>query len=183
MPNWRRSSVAGGSYFFTVVTHRRMRLFRRADFRDTLGAVLRECRERWPFDTDAIVLLPDHLHVMWTLPAGDFDYSRRWAWIKKEVTVRIREQCRQAGVLPPTRLWQAKFWEHTVRDEEDYRRHLDYVHYNPVKHRLVSCPWQWPWSSFHRHVAAGTYERNWACGPRADEVRQQIESMNVTVGE
>lgn len=122
-----------------------------------------------PFETVAMVLLPEHIHAIWTLPAADRDYSKRWGWIKKEFTKAWllagggeQSQCgcrrreRRRGV------WQRRFWEHTIRDEEDLESHFDYIHYNPVKHGWVKSPRDWPYSSFHRWVAAGHYAIDWA---------------------
>ena len=117
------------------------------------------------FDIDAIVILPDHIHTIWTLPSGDVDYSGRWGRIKRYFSVgcvdvdnalsQSRLQKREKAV------WQRRFWEHTIRDEEDWRRHMDYIHYNPVKHGLVASPGQWPYSSFGRYVKKGWYEPHW----------------------
>ena len=116
------------------------------------------------------MLLPDHFHAMWTLPAGDSAYSRRLGWLKKTFTQRwlaagghelaVSEGKRRDGRRG---VWQPKFWEHTLRDQDDFNEHLNYIHYNPVKHGLVQCPHQWPWSSFQKWVNRGAYERNWQC--------------------
>ncbi len=126
---------------------------------------------RYPVDVVAIVLLPDHLHALWTLPAADDRYSMRWNWIKREFTrawlaLGGVEQPRQASRRRERRrgIWQRRFWEHTIRDGADLEAHFDYIHYNPVKHRLVRRPRDWPWSSFHRWVLAGHYDINWAAG-------------------
>lgn len=171
MPNYRRAHVPGGTFFFTVVTHRRRRLFHVEMNRTLLGNGIRECQRDWPFEINAIVLLPDHLHSIWTLPSGDADYSGRWSVIKKNFTARFLasggQDCQvSAGKRRERRrgIWQRPFWEHTIGDEEDYESHFDYVHFNPVKHKLVECPSQWGPSSFHRWVKAGVYPNNWACG-------------------
>ena len=168
MPDYRRPRVPGGTYFFTVVTHRRIKLFSNAHARTLLGNVLRRCAQNRPFSMDAIVLLPDHLHAIWTLPSGDADYSGRWSWIKHEFTrlwlegfgreTRLsvgRQRERRRGV------WQPRFWEHTIETDDDFERHFDYLHYNPVKHGLVASPGDWLWSSFHRWVRAGVYPPDW----------------------
>ncbi len=168
MADYRRSRIEGGTYFFTVVTHGRSPLFADVSARELLGDKLRECREAWPFEIDAIVLLPDHLHAIWTLPRGDSDYGQRWAWIKKEFTKAwlaaggaeqpVSEVRRDRG---DRGVWQPRFWEHAVEDEHDFDRHFDYVHYNPVKHGLASSPADWPHSSFRRWVARGVYDEHW----------------------
>lgn len=157
MADYRRYFVPGGTYFLTLVTEGRARLFDDPRARRMLGDVMRACRARYPVDVVAIALLPDHLHTIWSLPAGNDRYSLRWRWIKREFTrawlvtgggeqVRnaSRERERRRGV------WQRRFWEHTIRDENDLGAHFDYIHFNPVKHALVRRPRVWPWSSFHR---------------------------------
>ncbi len=147
MADYRRWHVPGGTYFFTLVTYRRSRFLTTPFARTILGEILRESRSRWPFQTLATVLLPDHLHAIWALPPGDDRYSTRWGWVKKEFTKRwlagggmersvsrARETRRRRGV------WQPRFWEHTLRDEQDLERHFDHIHYNPVKHGLVVSP-------------------------------------------
>jgi putative transposase len=170
MADYRRAFVPGGSFFFTVVTERRAPIFRDDTARRFLGAAFRECRHRWPFRLDALVLLDDHLHAMWTLPPNDTRYSARWGFIKKEFTktwlaAAGYEQPRSNSRLNQRRrgVWQRRFWEHTLRDENDYARHFDYVHYNPVKHGYVERVRDWPHSTFHRWVNQGVYALNWGC--------------------
>ncbi len=168
MSKYRRNYVPGATYFFTVVTHQRRALFADATARRLLGMIMRSSLHRFPANIAAIVLLPDHIHTIWTLPAGDSDYSRRWAWIKKEFT---RQWLANGGTEEPAsasrqrerrhNVWQRRFWEHTIRDEEDFQAHFDYIHYNPVKHGLVQSPGDWLWSSFHRYVRLGYYTPTW----------------------
>ncbi len=101
------------------------------------------------------VVLPDHLHCVWTLPEGDMDYSGRWREIKKRFAKRL-------PASEPRGIWQKRYWEHMIRDARDYRAHIDYVHFNPVKHGLAEHPAAWPHSSFLRAVAAGMYTADWA---------------------
>ena len=168
MADYRRCYVPGGSFFFTVVTERRAAILGNDRARDLLRAALRDCRQRWPFRLDALVMLPDHLHAIWTLPPEDSDYSKRWGMIKKHFTQSwlaaggheqprndSRHRYRRRGV------WQRRFWEHTLRDEYDYARHFDYLHYNPVKHGLVRSPRYWPYSTFHYWVERGAYDLDW----------------------
>lgn len=168
MPNFRRAIVAGGTYFFTVVTHSRQPIFADAVAQRQLGESFRECIARWPFSVDAIVLLPDHLHAIWSLPQGDADFAKRWAWIKKEFTKAFLDSGGRPAQVSSARkrrgdcgVWQPRFWEHAIADEHDFDRHFDYIHYNPVKHKLVSAPREWILSSFHRWVKRGVYEPNW----------------------
>lgn len=170
MADYRRYFVPGGTYFFTVVTRRRMPLFSNPRAQTLLGEKTRDCQKKWPFTINAIVLLPDHFHAIWSLPPGDADYPKRWGWLKKEFT---KEWLAGGGVevwVSPARrrrrergVWQPRCWEHLVKDEHDFDRHFDYLHYNPVKHGYVNCPGDWPHSSFHRWVKKGVYESNWGC--------------------
>jgi putative transposase len=169
LPNYRRMVRPGGTFFFTVVTARRSPLFADDRARSILGECLRDERISRPFVVEAIVLLPDHLHAMWTLPEADTDFSTRWSWIKAQFTRRwLSGGGRESAVLPGQArkrqrgVWQARFHEHTVRDEDDFLRLADYIHFNPVKHGLAAHPGEWPWSSFHRHVKKGFDPPEWA---------------------
>ena len=137
--------------------------------RDILKEVIKEVQEKHPFEIKAWVLLPDHLHHLWELPEGDVNYSMRWALIKKEFTKRIKIELATRTTKSRLRhregtVWQRRFWEHTIKDEEDYRAHVDYIHYNPVKHGLVETVRDWKYSSFHRYVKEGHYDEGWAIG-------------------
>jgi putative transposase len=170
MPDFRRFFVEGGTYFFTVVTAARMPFFHDPWAPYFLGQAMRQVRDKQPFETLAIVLLPDHLHALWTLPQGDKDYSQRWQAIKAHFTSQWlelggHEASVSLGYHAQRRrgVWQARFIEHTIRDEDDLYAHADYLHYNPVKHGVVACPKDWAWSSFHRFVRKGHYEPDWGC--------------------
>lgn len=170
MAEYRRCYIPGGSFFFTVVTERRAAILGNDLARGCLRGAFRECLRRWPFRVDALVMLHDHLHAIWTLPPGDADYSKRWGMIKSNFTQSWlasdgKEQPRTASRSRYRRrgVWQRRFWEHTLRDERDYARHFDYLHYNPVSHGLVNCPHAWPYSTFHRWVQRGVYDREWGC--------------------
>ncbi|MEM9118698.1 MAG: transposase [Cyanobacteria bacterium P01_F01_bin.56] len=118
------------------------------------------------FNVEAIVVLPDHLHCIWTLPAGDADFSTRWRLVKSHFTRHCPEQYKQARSLSRRHkqeqaVWQRRFWEHQIRDEPDFARHVDYIHINPVSHGLVRAPIEWPYSSFHRFVEQGFYSLDW----------------------
>jgi putative transposase len=191
MPNFRRYFVPGGTFFFTVVTDRRAPVFGDPQARTLMGTALRECRERQPFRIEAIVLLPDHLHTIWTLPSGDDAYPLRWARIKRSFT---RAWLLAGGLEQPTStgrqrdgrrgVFQPKYWEHTVRDDDDLERHVEYIHYNPVRHGLVACPRDWPASSFHRWVRTGDYPADWACGAIAQDAgRFTFEDLDTTAME
>jgi putative transposase len=137
MSDYRRLYVPGGSYFFTVVTYERQRLFVSAQRVKELRQAFRYVMMRRPFTTIAGVVLPDHLHCLWQLPEGDCDFSTRWQMIKTEFSRRLPASTKKDGTKA---VWQPRFWEHVIRDEEDFRRHFDYIHYNPVKHGFVSTP-------------------------------------------
>ena len=151
MPDYRRNRVPGGTYFFTLVTARRQPVLCHREVRAALRGAIERVRADRPFCIEAWVLLPDHLHCIWTLPDGDSDYSGRWRLIKLCM-------CR---ALAQPRFWQRRFWEHTVRDGADLKAHLDYIHYNPVRHGLCASPGAWPYSTFHRFVRAGMYPAGW----------------------
>ena len=151
MSKYRRFYVPGGCYFFTLVCWRRQPLLGRAEYVALLREALRGVMDERPFRIDAMVVLPDHLHCIWQLPVADADFSNRWREVKKRVT-------RAAGTSD---FWQPRFWEHALRDENDWRRHVDYIHYNPVRHGLVNRPRDWPHSSFHQAVLRGWRESDW----------------------
>lgn len=167
MPNYRRVYVPGGTYFFTLVLRDRdSRLLN--EHISLLGRALREARQKRPFETLAIVVLPDHLHAIWRLPEGDSDYLTRWRHIK---TLFARQV---PTVAPGSRrvvrsVWQRGYWDRLLRDERDLEAHVDYVHFNPVKHGLVDCAADWPHSSFHRYVRVGARDRDWG-GAEAPEI-------------
>ena len=170
MPEYRRYIVPGATYFFTVVVMKRARLFDDPVAISLLGSVFRRCQMRWPFQISAIVLLHDHWHSIWTLPPGDDAYSKRIGWIKKEFTQQwvaiggVEQQISEGKQRQRRRgIWQPRFWEHTIEDESDFQNHFDFLHWNPVKHGLVQCPRDWPYSSFHRWVNRGVYAEHWGC--------------------
>ena len=154
---YRRTRVPGGSWFFTVVTRDRNPVFRKPVGMAVLRHALRKVRRKLPFTIDAIVVLPDHLHCIWTLPAEDADYSTRWRLIKSFVT----RHGDVAGDDQPVSLWQHRYWEHLIRDQADFRAHVDYIHYNPVRHGYVGKPVEWPYSSVRRYVMQGLLPADW----------------------
>lgn len=174
MSNYRRARIAGGTYFFTLVTNERRQILTLPQGRKALRDVIEETRELLPFTVEAWVLLPEHLHCVWSLPEGDGDFSKRWGMIKAGFSKRMKGSLerRQLTVSREkhreTSLWQRRFWEHAIRDDTDYRRHVDYIHYNPVKHGLVGYVKDWPYSTFHRYVAKGIYPKDWAGGQTKD---------------
>ncbi|HEY8160369.1 MAG TPA: transposase [Methylobacter sp.] len=171
---YRRAKTPGGTYFFTVVTFRRRKFLCEPNNVELLRAAFRAVKSAHPFTIDAFVLLPDHLHCIWTLPPGDHDYSMRWNAIKNYFTRR----CTDAYKLPPSpsqcrkraqTVWQPRYWEHQIRDERDFEKHCDYIHWNPVKHGLTAHPGDWPYSSFQRYLRFGFYPQNWTMVPEVEQ--------------
>ena len=155
---YRRSYIAGATYFFTVVVAGRKPIFRDPGAVDVLRKAFRHVRNKYPFEIDAICVLPDHLHCLWTLPEDDVDYSMRWRLIKTRFT-----KTNESMIASP--VWQKRFWEHLIRDDKDLSNHVDYIHYNPVKHGLVERPADWRYSSFGKWVEHGHYTPDWGSAP------------------
>jgi putative transposase len=170
MADYRRNFVAGGTYFFTVnLADRRRALL--TEHIGLLRASIRSVRARHPFTIEAAVILPDHLHMIWTLADGDAAFATRWRLIKSafshglpggEALSASRAGKGERGI------WQRRYWEHTVRNDDDFVRHLDYIHFNPVKHSHAARVHDWPYSSFHRWVGLGAYPKDWG-GDAGDE--------------
>ena len=156
MPNYVRARVPGGTYFFTLASRNRQSCLVEAELRAALRSAIESTRPRWPFTVDVWVLLPDHLHCIWTLPENDHQFSNRWSSIKRLTTQALGRS-----------VWQARFWEHAIRDERDYAAHVDYVHWNPVKHGHARRAIDWPYSTFHRYLKQGIYTADW-CDMRVD---------------
>ena len=188
MSNYRRCYVPGGSYFFTVVTERRAKILGNDLTRDLLRAAFQDCFHRWPpFRVDAMAMLQDHMHAIWTLPPDDSAYPKRWGAIKKHFTqswlaLGGAEKPRSLSRIAHRRrgVWQRYYAEHTLRDERDYQRHFDYIHYNPVKHGLVEKPRDWPYSTFHRWVKLGVYNLDWGSSL---EGALEFSDINLTAGD
>lgn len=171
MPRYRRLHLPGRTWFFTVnLLERRRRLL--TDHADLLGSSFRAARAARPFDLVAVVLLPDHLHCIWTLPAGDADNAGRWSHIKSGFSRGLpavewrnpsRRLKRERGI------WQRRFWARLIVDDDDLRRHVDYIHYNPVKHGHVARAVDWPHSSVHRWIARGDVPAGWGVGAVGSE--------------
>ena len=150
-----------GRYFFTVATRDRRPIL--TSEIERLRTAFRTTRRRYPFTVDAIVILPDHLHTIWSVPEADPDFARRWTVLKRlfssglpgNPVSDLQRRRREKGI------WQRRFWEHAIRDDDDWHGHMDYIHYNPVKHGLCSRPAEWPYSSFRRWVERGWYDESW----------------------
>ena len=166
MVNYRRSRVAGGTFFFTVnLRDRRCALL--VDHIDAFRHIVRDVKAELPFTIDAMAVLPDHWHAMWTIPPDDFGYARRIRLIKALFT---RHLLREGIAIDKDdrgeyKLWQRRFWEHTIRDDRDFEAHVNYVHINPVKHGHVARATDWPHSTIHRYVERGLLVADWACTP------------------
>lgn len=164
MPRYIRAYVPGGTFFFTValLDRRRSLLVERID---SLREAFRQVQKQCPFQIEAIVILPDHLHCIWTLPPDEADFSTRWRRIKGIFanSIEAGEHLTERRQAKAERgIWQRRFWEHMIRDERDWAARIDYIHYNPVKHGHVTQAIDWPYSSFHRFVKVGIYTADWA---------------------
>ncbi len=168
MPDYRRANVKGGTYFFTVVTYQRQPILVKKESRLILRQAIEHARKQHPFKIDAWILLPDHLHCIWKMPYDDHNFSKRWGIIKAYFSKRTRALFHKTELVSPSRnkhrettIWQRRFWEHKIKDDIDYQNHMDYIHYNSVKHGLVTNANDWPFSSFHRYVQQGVYPKDW----------------------
>ncbi len=168
MPHYLRTWRPGGTFFFTVVTFGRRKILHYPKSRRFLGQAVNEVRRQFPFTMDAWVLMPDHLHTIWTLPENDTDYGKRIGLIKAKFSKATKTWFHREFLVNPSRrkrrettIWHRRFWEHTIRDEKDLEKHFDYIHYNPVKHGLVQRVRDWPYSSFHHLVKDQIYPLDW----------------------
>lgn len=164
MSFYRRSFIPGGTYFFTVTLADR-HSFLLVEQIERLRAVYGKVQRAYPFETVAICILPEHIHAIWTLPPNDADYSRRWNLIKGNFSRGLPAAAERSASKLRQRekgIWQRRFWEHQIRDEEDLQRHVDYVHFNPVKHGLVQRVADWEYSSFHQWVSREMLSPDWA---------------------
>jgi putative transposase len=163
MPNYRRAKVAGATYFFTVnLLDRRSRLL--TDHIDALHEAIEWVRVQHPVHIDAWAVMPEHLHSVWTLPPGDSNYALRWSSIKRRFSRALPATEARSAVRAARGergIWQRRYWEHMIRDDDDYARHVDYIHYNPVKHGWAERVADWPHSSFAQYVGAGIYPLDW----------------------
>jgi putative transposase len=169
MPDYRRNRVPGATYFFTVnLRDRRSDLL--MTHIDALRAAVRNVRRQSLFDIDAWVVLPDYMHCLWTLSEGDSDFPRRWRDIKTAFSKSLPATEQRSTVMArrgERGISQRLYWEHTIRDDRDYAAHMDYIHFNPVKHGLIRGPADWPFSSFPRGVDRGLYPSDWLGGARS----------------
>ena len=160
---YRRANAEGGTYFFTVNLADRHSDFLVQHIVD-LRAVMQAVKIAHPFSIVAMAVLPEHLHAIWRLPPGDADYPLRWSQIKAGFSRRLPKDERIRTTRQTKRergIWQRRYWEHQIRDEDDLARHVDYIHYNPVKHGLVSRPVDWPHSTLHGYIERGILTPDW----------------------
>ncbi len=183
MPEYRRNFDPGGTYFFTLVTFNRRHLFSKKANCQLLVDIWKDVQSRHPFESVAACILPDHIHAIWTLPEGDDDYPMRWKEIKRLFTQEFHRQVHEGigrtlsqQLQGEATLWHRRYWEHTIRDQDDLNAHIDYVHINPLKQGLVPMVKDWPWSNFHRYAKMGIYPIDW--GGKAE-----IKLMDVSRGE
>jgi putative transposase len=176
MSRYRRATI-GNAFFFTVVSYRRRAIFCHEPVRRALREAIELVRAARPFKIDGWVLMPDHMHCIWTLPDGDVNYPLRWAEIKRFVSTSLRDEFRDDRFLSKSRrrhresmIWQRRFWEHAIRNEVDMERHLDYIHFNPVKHGYAQRVIDWPFSTFGKYVRAGIYPEDWGGSTAASDM-------------
>ncbi len=169
MTNYRRAQVAGATYFFTAnLANRSTTLL--VDRINLLRSAVGYARRRHPFEIEAMVVMPEHLHAVWTLPLDDADYALRWRLIKTWFSRQVPhgERRGDSRIAKDERgIWQRRYWEHLIRDEDDLRRHIDYIHFNPVKHRHVQRAVDWPYSTLHRYVERGLLSPAWGSNDEA----------------
>lgn len=183
MSNYRRPYINGGTYFITQVTYQRHPWLCSQIGRMALREAIQHVRKKHPFEIDAIVLLPDHFHTIWTLPEDDSNFSLRMRLIKRFVTKYYGEKLgidlevsRSRSARKESNLWQRRFWEHLIRDETDFANHCDYIHSNPVRHGLCDRPQLWEFSSIHRFMKLGVYSVDWG-GDDGMELDNEIEGI------
>jgi putative transposase len=162
MPRYLRAKIKGSVFFFTVVLAERRSDLLVAEI-DRFRQIYRTVQQRRPFETVAICVLPDHIHTVWALPEGDADFATRWSLIKSGFSRGLNPRTRSASKVAKREkgIWQRRYWEHAIRDDVDLERHVDYIHFNPVKHRHVTRVADWPHSSFHHYVERGLLAADW----------------------
>lgn len=180
MTNYRRSQFEGGYYFFTLVAYNRRKFLTTDLAGRCLHQALQKVREQRPFEIVAFCLLPEHLHCIWRLPPGDNEYSARWSLIKHAFTYRYLHAGGTEHTQGQSRtrrgergVWQRRFWEHQLRDEHDLQMHIDYIHFNPVKHGLGTSPDDWAWSTYHRYQDGGQYKHR-----RLLRLRRELDGLS-----
>lgn len=158
MSEYRRLYRKGGWYFFTVITYNREKILTQPANITRLRHAFHLVKDNYPFYIDGIVILSDHIHCIWRLPVEDDNFSIRWKLIKRYFSIGVNTPVTERG---EKKIWQRRFWEHLLRNEKDWQAHMDYIHYNPVKHGYVKSPKDWHHGSFHSAVKRGLYEEDW----------------------
>ena len=178
MPEYRRIYQPGRTYFFTLVTYKRQEIFTTQEIRTLFISCVQYVRQYHPFTIEAYCILPDHIHMLWHLPEDDSDYSMRIGQIKRRFSQQYAGKIDNPIPISKSRrkrreltIWQRRFWEHLIRDEDDLHRHIDYIHYNPVKHGWVTRVGDWEASSYQDHVRQGSYDPEWGDECAADANR------------
>ncbi|MBN1643811.1 MAG: transposase [Dehalococcoidales bacterium] len=180
MSNYRRAFLNGGTFFFTVVSYMRYPIFKEESAVRLLRDSFKNTMKIHPFRIDAIVIMPDHLHTIWTLPDDESDFSIRWKQIKgifsRHYSGNKTENITASMISKNEKgIWQRRFWEHVIRNQEDFNKHCDYIHYNPVKHGLANSPREWKYSSFRQFVERGLYSEDWGSEVAKDMVEIDLE--------
>ena len=170
MSHYRRAYIPGGTYFFTLVTYHGKPILCTNESLPRLRKAFQYTKKKYPFHIIGIVIMPDHLHCIWQLPENDSNYSIRWAMIKRYFSTG---QAADINLRREKNIWQKRYWEHVIRNEDDLYKHLDYIYYNPVKHGYVNQPYAWPHSSFKRDVIRGFYTLDWG----SKEQPKRIENL------
>ena len=191
MPDYRRYFNPGGTFFFTVVTNDRKPILCTIKGREFLRVSIQMVKKERPSEALAFVLLPEHFHCIWKLPDEDGDFSVRIACLKKMFTSLWLKNNGQESAISEARqkhrekgIWQKRFWEHTIRDNDDFINHVNYIHYNPVKHNLAKCPHKWPYSTFHKWKDDGYYKEEWLCVCKSGKANPpDFNNIRNTVGE
>jgi putative transposase len=156
----------GGTYFFTIVTYQRRPMLTQPDSISILKNIWLETITKRPVELIAYCILPDHLHCVWSMPEDDLNFPVRWSAIKGKFTIQYHQRYPEEN---ETRIWENRYWEHLIRDEQDLNRHIDYIHYNPIKHGLVNKPVDWKLSSFSEYLANGFYSEDWLIEGKAQD--------------
>lgn len=190
MSDYRRYFVEGGTYFFTIVTYQRRLLFDNERNVSLLRSAIATVLNDMPFEINAAVVLPDHLHFIWSLPRGDANYSKRIGLLKARFTKAFHAESHRKPDISRSRkkhresdIWQRRFWEHTITDEDEFEQLFDYVHFNPVKHGYVGCPHEWKATSFHSWVERGVLDQSWGCLCNGRDVDFNFSCVEDFVGE
>lgn len=168
MKNYKRLYIANGCYFFTVVTYKRIPLLIKPQSITRLKEAFRYAIKKKPFRVEALVILPDHLHCIWRLPEYEDNFSIRWNLIKRYFSIGMEGK---TNIRREKNIWQNRFWEHAIKNEQEYWKVSDYIHYNPVKHKYVNSPFDWQYSSFHKFVEKGFYDKSWGSNIEPENIK------------